>query len=95
MARVKIKFYGVLRELLGKREETLKIDSHASAVDLIRLLSSKHDQKFSEFVFDGRGKLREGFAYAVNGDSVSEEKLASIKCSKVKELVILPPISGG
>lgn len=95
MASVKILFFGMLREIAGRREETLQLEDSSSAIDLIRELSSKHGQRFSEIVFDKRGNLREGFAYAVNGDTVNETKLASIKCRDVREFVILPPISGG
>jgi len=95
MAQVKIRFFGMLREMIGKREESLQIDDSSSISDLIKLLSTKHGKRFADFVFDQKGNLREGFAFAVNGDSLSESKLGSTKCSDVKEFVILPPISGG
>jgi molybdopterin converting factor small subunit len=95
MAEVKIRFFGMLREIVGKREETLVVRDADSVMDLIKLLSSKHGKKFSDFVFDKEGNLRDGFAYAINGDSVSESKLSSVRCRSVREFVILPPISGG
>ncbi len=95
MAQVKVRFFGMLREIVGKREETMQIEDASTAIDLVKLISSKHGQKFSDFVFDKKGGLREGFAYAINGDAVEDSKLGSIKCRDVKEFVILPPISGG
>jgi MoaD family protein len=95
MALVKIRFFGMLREMIGKREESLQIDDSSSVTDLIKLLSSKHGKRFADFVFDQKGNLREGFAFAVNGDSLSESKLSTTKCKDVQEFVILPPISGG
>lgn len=92
---VKIRFFGMLREIAGKREETLEMEDSSSGMDLIRELSSKHGKRFSQVVFDKDGNLREGFAYAINGDTVNETTLASIKCNGVQEFVILPPISGG
>ncbi|MHB2035491.1 MAG: MoaD/ThiS family protein [Nitrososphaerales archaeon] len=94
MAHVRVRFFGVLREMVGRREEGLQIDDASNLVDLIELLSSKHGKKFTDFVFD-QGKLRDGFAFAINGDSLSESKLSSTKCKNVREFVILPPISGG
>jgi len=85
----------MLREMVGRREESLQIDDASSVTDLIKLLSSKHGKKFSDFVFDHKGKLRDGFAFAINGDAVSETKLSVTKCKSVQEFVILPPISGG
>lgn len=95
MAQVKIRFFGMLKEMVGKREENLQIDDSSNVKDLIELLSSKHGKRFSDFVFDQKGNLREGFAFAVNGDSVNASKFSSTKCKDVKEFVILPPISGG
>jgi MoaD family protein len=95
MAQVRIRFFGMLKEMIGKREESLQIEDSASISDLIKLLSTKHGKRFAGFVFDQKGSLREGFAFAVNGDSLSESKLESTKCRDVKEFVILPPISGG
>lgn len=95
MAQVRIRFFGMLKEMVGKREEVVQIDDTSNVTDLIRLLSSKHNKRFADFVFDQKGNLREGFAFAVNGDSLSESKLDSTRCKDVKEFVILPPISGG
>ena len=95
MATVKIKYFGLLREIVGSREEGLVIDDKLGASEIIKLLAEKHKGRFSDFVFEKDGKLRSGFAYAVNGSTVSESKLPSIKCSSVQEFVILPPISGG
>jgi len=89
MAQVKIRFFGMLKEMVGKREESLQIDDSSSVADLIKLLSSKHGQRFTDFVFDEKGNLRDGFAFAVNGDSLSVSKLSSIKCKDVQEFVIL------
>jgi MoaD family protein len=95
MAQVKVRFFGMIKEMVGKREENLEIDDSSNITDLIKLLSSKHGQRFTDFVFDKKGNLRDGFAFAVNGDSLSESKLSSTKCKSVQEFVILPPISGG
>lgn len=95
MAAVKVKYFGMLREIVGSREERLKVDDQLSASEVIKLLAEKHGDQFSEFVLEKDGSLRNGFAYAINGSSVSESKLSSTKCKDVYEFVILPPISGG
>lgn len=95
MAAVRIKYFGLLREFVGSREENLEVDDKFDAHEIVRLLAEKHKGRFSNFVFEKDGKLRSGFAYAVNGSTVSETKLSFIRCSEVREFVILPPISGG
>ncbi|MGH2637806.1 MAG: MoaD/ThiS family protein [Rhabdochlamydiaceae bacterium] len=95
MSQISVRYFGMLREVAGRRQEVFNIDDSSSATELIKLLSAKHGQKFTEFIFDPRGRLRQGFAFAVNGHSVDESKLQGIKCKKIHEFVILPPISGG
>ncbi|MCL4518923.1 MAG: MoaD/ThiS family protein [Thaumarchaeota archaeon] len=95
MARVHIRYFGILRELAGKREESIAIEDSASTAELVERITELHGKKFSEYVFESKGRLKEGFAYAINGDSVPERSLPTIKCKEVTEFVILPPISGG
>ena len=95
MAKVVVRYFGILRELVGKRDEKLTIEDSASINELIESVSKIHGDKFSEYVFDSNGRLRKGFVYAINGDTVSEGRLANIKCKEVSEFAILPPISGG
>lgn len=95
MATIKIKHFGMLREIVGSREERLKVDDCLDAREIIKLLAKKHGERFSDFVLEKDGTLRSGFAYAINGTSLSESRLSSTKCKDIHEFVILPPISGG
>ncbi len=75
--------------------EEITIEDSASIKDLIERLAKIHGRKLSEYVFDYDQKVKDGFAYAVNGDSLPESELSKVKCKDVSEFVILPPISGG
>jgi molybdopterin converting factor small subunit len=95
MALVRIRYFGILREISKKKEDKLEIDGDANAMDLIEAISTKHGQKFRDFVFDDKGNVNDGLAFAVDGASVERSKLPKIKCKNITEFVILPPISGG
>jgi molybdopterin converting factor small subunit len=95
MAEVKVLFFGMLREIVSKREERLRVEDTLPASDLVQKLASMHGKKFGEFVFERNGKLRPGLAFAVNGDTVDAAQLKRVACRDVNEFVILPPISGG
>ncbi len=95
MARVRVRYFGILREKVGKREERVTIEDSASLSELIDMLIKSHGEKFTEYAFDSDGHLKSGFAFAINGDSIRESELPRIKCKQVSEFVILPPISGG
>lgn len=85
----------MLHDIVGKRSEIVNIDCGESVMNLIRLISSEHGERFQNFIFDEKGKIRPGLAFAVNGNSIEKSKLSKTRCKDVSEFVILPPISGG
>ncbi len=85
----------MLHDIVGKRSEIMNIDGSGSALDLVRAISSEHGKEFRDFVFDSKGRIRSGLAFAVNGSSVQKSALSKTKCRDISEFVILPPISGG
>jgi len=95
VTKVGVRYFGILHDLVGKRSETLTVGESDTILDLVKLISSKHGKKFEEFVFDSKGKIRPGLAFAINGSSVERSSLGKTECKDVKEFVILPPISGG
>jgi len=95
MADITVRYFGMLREIAGKRSEIVTIDDLSSGVDLLDSITNKHGKKFRDFVFDSHGKIRQGLAFAVNGSSVQKTTLSRTKCKNISEFVILPPISGG
>jgi molybdopterin converting factor small subunit len=95
MAEVVVRYFGILRELAGKRVETIKIEDEATLIELVRHLITRHDPKFKNFLFHEDGNLSKSLAFAVDGDSIPASKLSTKKCREVGEFVILPPISGG
>ncbi len=95
MSEISVLYFGRLKEIVGKRQDRVKVEDARSASDLIEMISDLHGKSFKDFVFDSKGKPRAGLAFAVNGDTVDESQLKKIKCGSIREFVILPPISGG
>jgi molybdopterin converting factor small subunit len=95
MARILVRYYGILRELSKKKEDKIEISDEYNILDLIKRVSEKNGQKFRDLVFDDETKLRDGLAFAIDAVSVERSKLEKIKCRDASEFVILPPISGG
>jgi len=95
VTKVAVRYFGMLHDLAGMRSETFNVDESDTVLDLVKLISSKHGKRFEDFVFDPKGKIRPGIAFAVDGSSVERSSLGKTACKDVKEFVILPPISGG
>jgi molybdopterin converting factor small subunit len=95
LAAVNILYFGPLYEIVGKRKEKVEVSPSLTLAELLEGMRKSHGQKFSNFVFDSKGKIRSSIAFAVDGESISKSQLNKIGCGSVKEFVILPPISGG
>ena len=80
--RIRVLFFGIVRERIGMREEVLELPASASVADLLHALSARH-RSFAE----GAGSLR----VAVNEEYVD----TSMTLSDNDEVAIIPPVSGG
>ena len=94
-AKITVKYFGMLHDIVGKRSEILSVEESDTAMDLVREMSRRNGKRFRDFVFDSHGELRSGLAFAINGASVERSELSKIKSKGISEFVILPPISGG
>ncbi len=65
MARIRVRYYGILRELSKKKEDKIEISDESNILDLIKSVSEKNGQKFRDFVYDDGTKLRDGLAFAI------------------------------
>lgn len=95
MSRIRVRYFGHVRELAGKREETITMDDDARLPDLVSEIANRHGEKFGNYVLEGRNRLREGFVCAVDGETIGKDEFEEYRCGQVKEFAILPPISGG
>ena len=95
---VKVRFFTNLREIVGKREETLTLAGNAKVtVDLVlKALSKKYGASFTEYVYDGKTGQPKGFLqFLVNGTSTSTLKGLETELKDGAVLAILPPVGGG
>jgi molybdopterin converting factor subunit 1 len=80
--RVRVLYFGIVRERLGLREETLELPPASSVDDLMRTLAGRH-AAFGA----GAASLR----VAVNEEYVD----STVTLSENDEVAIIPPVSGG
>ena len=95
---VKVRFFTSLREIVGKREETLTFpDEKKVTVDLVlKTLSDKYGKPFIDYVFDGAaGQPKNFLQFLINGTSTSTLKGLETEVTDGAVLAILPPVGGG
>jgi molybdopterin converting factor small subunit len=85
----------MLREASGKTAEKISLNDSDSARDLISKVVELNNNRFRELILDSKGKIRNSFVFAVNGDTIPYSRLRSLRSRDISEFAILPPISGG
>jgi molybdopterin synthase sulfur carrier subunit len=96
--RVSVRFFTTLREVTGKKEETLEFSRRvAVTVDsALERLVELHGKSFAEYVYDHKTCEVRGFLqFLVNGRSISSFEGLNTKLSDGDVLAIIPPVGGG
>ncbi|MEM2104944.1 MAG: ubiquitin-like small modifier protein 1 [Candidatus Bathyarchaeia archaeon] len=95
--RVSVRFFTSLRELTGKREETLEFpDDERVTVDVVlKCLAERYGKGFVDYVYDAGGEVKGFLQFIVNGRSVSTLKGLETELSDGDVLAIIPPVGGG
>ena len=96
--QVSVRFFTSLRELTGKREETLKFrDGETVTVDkALKRLAERYGKSFVEYVYDGKtGEVKGFLQFLVNGRSTSTLNGLDTKLADGDVLAIIPPVGGG
>lgn len=95
---VKVRFFTSLREIVNKREETLRFaEDQKVTVDLVlKLLSQKYGNPFIEYVYNGKtGQPKNFLQLLVNGTATSTLSGLETELKNADVLAILPPVGGG
>jgi molybdopterin synthase sulfur carrier subunit len=96
--QVSVRFFTTLREVIGKKEETLNFSGReAVTVDtILERLVELHGKSFVEYVYDQKnGKVRGFLQFLVNGRSISSFEGLGTRLSDGDVLAIIPPVGGG
>jgi len=96
--KVSVRFFAALRELVGKKVETLEFPN-GEEVTVERVLKSLVDlygKDFVEYVFDREtGDIQGYLTLLVNGRSVTTLDGLRTRLTDGDVLAILPPVGGG
>ena len=96
--QVSVRFFTSLREIIGKKEETLEFpEDETLTIDMfLETLKQCHGRRFVEYVYDRKTGAMKGFLQLlVNGKSVSTLSGLQTELADGDVLAILPPVGGG
>jgi molybdopterin synthase sulfur carrier subunit len=96
--KVSVRFFTTLREITGKREETLEFpDGEDVTVEkVLGKLAERYGKGFVEYVYDSRtGDVKGFLQFLINGRSASTLKGLKTELADGDVLAIIPPVGGG
>ena len=94
--KVTVKFFALVRELTGKREETMDLDENATVRTLLGKLVEEHGSKFKEYLFDPASKEPRGhLQFLIDGRNIALMKGLDTTLTEGCSFAILPPVGGG
>ena len=92
---MQVKYFAVMREISGKRMETIEIKGSIRLVDLLRLLAARYGREMDSYVFDQcTGALRPILQYMVDGETHTASEAYSTMV-KEESVVSIMPTQGG
>jgi len=92
---VKVKYFTVLREHVGKREEEVELERGATVGDLIALIAQRHGHDVRRYLYAENGKIRGFLQFLINGKSATTLKGFETKLNDGDIVAIIPPVGGG
>ena len=96
--QVSVRFFTTLREIVDKKEETLKFpEGERVTVDaVLKKLRQSYGERFVEYVYDRKtGEVKGFLQFLVNGKSAATLNGLETKLEDGDVLAILPPVGGG
>ena len=96
--QVSVRFFTSLREIVDKKEETLKFpEGEKVTVDkVLKTLTQRYGKRFLEYVYEDKtGEVRGFLQFLVNGKSATTMSGLETELKDGDVLAILPPVGGG
>lgn len=94
--KVKVKFFALVRELTGKREEVVDLDDQATVRTLLDKLVGEYGTKLSDYLFDPASKEPRGhLQFLVDGRNIALMQGLDTTLREGSSFAILPPVGGG
>lgn len=101
LTRVKINFYGLIKDVVDKRSDEVALPAGASVEDLLQLLAKQYGERFRNRVLTKQGQLQRTVKLVVNNQPIDPADLGSSltasndSSSAEVTVLIFPPVFGG
>lgn len=92
---VTVKFFALLREIVGEWRVELPLPEGATVGEALKVLAERYGGRFRDYIYDGEGRVRDHLIFLINGESIRALRGFETVLREGDTLVILPPVGGG
>jgi MoaD family protein len=94
--KVRVQYFGYIKNMLNKREEQIELEENASLSDLLNKLAGVHGKAFRKDVYEpGLKDVKTGFCITVNGVLMGQLGGLDIKLGDGDNVILMSLMSGG
>jgi len=96
--QVTVRFFTILRETTGKKEDTLQFpqDKKITVDTVLKKLAQQYGKNITEYVYDPRsGEVKSFLQFFINGKSASTLNGLQTELHDGDLVAIVPPVGGG
>jgi MoaD family protein len=94
MILIKVRFYGITYDLVGRREQSFKMEYNSSILDLLKSIKKSYPN-MKELIFDEGLEFRDYLSIALNNVNIQGLKGVGTKLNDGDVVFLMPPIGGG
>ena len=92
---VELRYYAMVRDAAGKRDETMSLPEGATVMDLINHLIGLYGDRFRGYVYDDEGRLIDYLMFSVNEVDIRSLNGFDTVLRDGDRVLVMPPIGGG
>jgi molybdopterin converting factor small subunit len=94
--KVRVQYFGYIKNMLNKREDHFELDEDASLSDLLNKLAGVHGAAFRKEVYEpGLKDVKMGFSVTVNGVLMGQLGGVDTKLADGDNVILMSLMSGG
>jgi len=94
--RVRVQYFGYIKNMLNKREDQIELEENASLSDLLNKLAGVHGAAFRKEVYEpGLKDVKMGFSVTVNGVLMGQLGGVDTKLADGDNVILMSLMSGG
>ena len=93
--KVTVRYFTLLRNLTGKREEQLTAEEDTTIEDILGILIKKYGKEFEDYVLSGRERRGLRVLFFLDGRNIEGLDGLKTKPGTGSVLSLMPPVAGG